>query len=158
MAQCYKRSCLRATNKAHTTFTALVLKFPILAVGFDRCQVIFNECDTNRDNRVSLGEMLEGLQKQGFEDHELITKIFQTTDFDGDPTIDIKEFVAAMALLYISKKGEGEALDKLQPSIVNMFQIILDAFFFFDTDSSGTLHKVMAANRRALCPSSVICH
>ena len=124
---------------------SLLLKFPDLHKGFDRCREIFKACDVDDDQLISQEELQQGLRECGFskpEDKDIISALFKSSDLDKNHTIDFKEFVVALAVLYVLKKCKGLPMAGLHPQILQTFQTVLDSFLFFDKDHSGLLNKV----------------
>lgn len=125
---------------------SLLLKFPKLQHGFDLCREIFNECDRDKDQQISMEEMKEGLLKLGFTagDDKLIADCFDSSDLDQSHSIEFKEFVVLMAVLFILKKGQAGGLEGVKQEITDTFKTILDCFVFFDANCDGILKKVSA--------------
>eukprot|EP00193_Tetraselmis_chui_P013795 CAMPEP_0177772902 /NCGR_PEP_ID=MMETSP0491_2-20121128/12531_1 /TAXON_ID=63592 /ORGANISM="Tetraselmis chuii, Strain PLY429" /LENGTH=188 /DNA_ID=CAMNT_0019290865 /DNA_START=241 /DNA_END=807 /DNA_ORIENTATION=- len=130
------------------TFMSLLLKFPKLQNGFDQCREIFAECDRDKDDHITMEEMKEGLYKVGFSpgDDALIADCFDSSDLDQNQSIEFKEFVVLLAVLFVLKKGQANGLDGVKPEITDTFKTILDCFVFFDANCDGILkkHEVLA--------------
>mmetsp|Transcript_36580 Transcript_36580/g.92479 ORF Transcript_36580/g.92479 Transcript_36580/m.92479 type:complete len:196 (-) Transcript_36580:350-937(-) len=126
------------------TFMSLLLKFPKLHHGFDLCREVFNKCDRDRDEHITMEEMEEGLRELGFtaEDDKLIADCFDSSDMDQSHSIEFKEYVVLMAALFVLKKGQSGGIDGVRKEITDTFKTILDCFVFFDTNCDGILKKV----------------
>jgi len=126
------------------TFMSLLLKFPKLHHGFDLCREVFNKCDRDRDEHITMEEMEEGLRELGFtaEDDKLIADCFDSSDMDQSHSIEFKEYVVLMAALFVLKKGQSGGIDGVRKEITDTFKTILDCFVFFDANCDGILKKV----------------
>lgn len=140
LLQVIKALSTKKVHKQHT-FMALLLKFPKIQAGFNKVKDVFRLVDKDSDGMITMPEMLEGLKKIGFQDGDdsLIKDVFESSDFDQSESIQPKEFIVVLAVLFILKEGKG--LPMVDREIIDTFQVVIDTFLFFDKRHSGILRK-----------------
>ncbi|KAK9811359.1 hypothetical protein WJX72_002467 [[Myrmecia] bisecta] len=150
LAEVIKRKAARRPPPT-TKFTKLLLRFPQMRNGFNKCRAVFRDIDADHSRSVDLQELRIGCRRHGFSvPDDLVVKIFQSTDLDGNHVLDFREFIVVLAIISMFEAdlhgGTGPA-QSLDPEIVQAFAIAEEAFLYFDASRDGYMQKdeVMAA-------------
>jgi len=60
----------------------------------------FRRIDENRDGSISRSELINGFKKMGMKDQELMDKLFDILDVDGDGCLSLNEFAAGVMMVF----------------------------------------------------------
>ena len=91
-----------------SSFNKLLLRFGHLNKGFAKCKTVFHSLDNDGNEVIDLQELAEGCQKLGFDiSAEVIDKVYKATDKDGNNSIDFREFIVVLAVLYMISTEVG---------------------------------------------------
>lgn len=125
-----------------SSFNKLLLRFGHLNKGFAKCKTVFHSLDNDGNEVIDLQELAEGCQKLGFDiSAEVIDKVYKATDKDGNNSIDFREFIVVLAVLYMISTEDGEKATSLDPDIIKSFNIAQEAFCFFDASGDGFMDR-----------------
>jgi len=130
----YKATKIKSIN-------TLLMKLPQIRQGFEVCRATFDKFATN--GTVFFGQFEKGCKELGFTNVSTsrLKGIYAAADVSPQPGIQFKEFILSLALFYLFEENE-KVLDASIPKDVKMvFDIMEDAFFFFDDNGSGCLDK-----------------
>eukprot|EP00188_Purpureofilum_apyrenoidigerum_P004230 Plantae.Rhodophyta-Purpureofilum_apyrenoidigerum.ctg467.p1 GENE.Plantae.Rhodophyta-Purpureofilum_apyrenoidigerum.ctg467~~Plantae.Rhodophyta-Purpureofilum_apyrenoidigerum.ctg467.p1 ORF type:complete len:494 (-),score=129.49 Plantae.Rhodophyta-Purpureofilum_apyrenoidigerum.ctg467:1785-3191(-) len=118
---------------------ALLLKFPALTTGFDKVRKVFREVDTDRNGSVDFEELKNGVAKLKYNVNEGELKgIFEYSDIRNEGTLNFREFLITLLYLVLL---EPDNPDVFESTVHKAFNIVLDAFQYFDTSGEGELDQ-----------------
>ncbi|KAK9844535.1 hypothetical protein WJX74_003709 [Apatococcus lobatus] len=149
---------IRAQNKQGRvkTLNQVLLKFGQLNEGFQACHKIFDGIDSQGRGQLSMQDVQEAAAAADLGlDTETIVKFFDSADLEGTHQLDFREFVLVITAIYIFRDAESLP-HNVDPVIINTFEIILDAFMYFDPFGEGFIRKdgMMAAMSETGSPSA----
>ncbi|GMH32195.1 hypothetical protein BSKO_00029 [Bryopsis sp. KO-2023] len=135
------------TKKAATSkggiksFNQLLLKFPVLGVGFNKCRELFSSVDEKKNGVIDIGGLVKNLAHIGIEesDHDILLNIFTAADIDNSKRIDEKEFIILLAIFHLLKGSDPDF--NLNKDVRTTFQVAEDTFCYFDSSRDGYIEK-----------------
>mmetsp|Transcript_3581 Transcript_3581/g.6270 ORF Transcript_3581/g.6270 Transcript_3581/m.6270 type:complete len:340 (-) Transcript_3581:1845-2864(-) len=125
------------------SINALLMKLPKLASGFEKCRATFSFLDTDSNGSLDLDELVKGCQLMRFASTEsVIREVFTASHIQGESTLEFREFLIALALLYLLHyEDDNISDDEASKSVRESMEIALEAFFYFDIGGDGFLQK-----------------
>ena len=96
-----QKRAARSQVKA-SSFNKLLLRFGHLNKGFAKCKNVYHHLDNDGNDVIDLQELALGCEKLGFDiSNDVVGKVFQASDLDGNKVIDFREFIVVLAVLYM---------------------------------------------------------
>ena len=93
-------------------FNTLLMKFGKIGKGFESLRAVFNSLDANSSGSISKEDLVKGYSSAGlppWRSQEEQEEILEVADFDGNNTIEFREFVVIVALNHVLGMGAGGA-------------------------------------------------
>lgn len=134
-------------------FNTLLMKFGKIGKGFESLRAVFNSLDTNSSGSISKEDLVKGYSSAGlppWRSQEEQEEILEVADFDGNNTIEFREFVVIVALNHVlgmgagGAGGEGEAGEvgtSISPELTAAIDLSVNTFLFLDDSGNGTLER-----------------
>lgn len=142
LAELLKKRAARSQVKA-SSFNKLLLRFGHLNRGFAKCKSVFHNLDSDGNDSIDLQELAVGCNKLGFDiDSDVVNKVFQASDLDGNKVIDFREFIVVLAVLYMISTENGDKITLLDQDIIKSFNIAQETFCFFDASGDGFMDRL----------------
>ena len=128
-------------------FNTLLMKFGKIGKGFESLRAVFNSLDTNSSGSISKEDLVKGYSSAGlppWRSQEEQEEILEVADFDGNNTIEFREFVVIVALNHVLGMGEGGAGEvgtSISPELTAAIDLSVNTFLFLDDSGNGTLER-----------------
>lgn len=121
------------------SLNSCLLKFPTVAEGFETVRKVFTEHDTNSDGALDLEEFHRACVDMKWPiPQEKLDTIYKESDMDDSQSIDFKEFVVIVTIVYLLEPFTSEEDDA---ALRKAIDICVSLFCFFDVDRSGFIQK-----------------
>jgi len=144
-----------ANKKKIKTFNTVMMKFPKVEAGFKACKSTFSQYAKGKDNTLNLADFEVCCKAMNFHvTQEMIRKVFNASDVDGSRSIDSKEFVLTICILYVMEEFPEDS--GVTGEVKEAFELVTEAFIFLDENNDGSVSKseVMMALNTASTPGS----
>ena len=141
----HARSTATRSHRRFRSLEQIMLKLGAVEKGTARAHSLFKSLDTDGSGTISLEELAASRALFSSDDLELIA-IFQESDINHDDQLTYLEFLLTLGIVHLLQnqgKGDGGNEDDQGDSaaMAAAFDIIIDAFIFFDKDGSGTISE-----------------
>eukprot|EP00271_Cylindrocystis_brebissonii_P014453 TRINITY_DN357_c0_g2_i12.p1 TRINITY_DN357_c0_g2~~TRINITY_DN357_c0_g2_i12.p1 ORF type:complete len:244 (-),score=61.12 TRINITY_DN357_c0_g2_i12:2034-2765(-) len=133
------------TRKVPKNFNAIAVQFSKIDRALRQIKKIFQSVDEDNSQSISLEEM-----RHCFEQLKVtasaseIEELYKEADMDSNGELSFKEFIVTLAFIHLTH-DEPNALGGTSrfglPDVDKAFELIYDAFFFFDRDMDGVLSR-----------------
>mmetsp|Transcript_7289 Transcript_7289/g.22205 ORF Transcript_7289/g.22205 Transcript_7289/m.22205 type:complete len:488 (+) Transcript_7289:102-1565(+) len=118
---------------------ALLLKFSLIRNGFNKVRKVFAEIDTDGNGNVDFDELKNGMSKLGYDvDESELKGIFEYSDIKNEGALNFREFLIPLLYLALLEPKSDTAVDS---KVYTAFNVVLDAFQYFDTSGEGLLDQ-----------------
>jgi len=138
-------------------FNTLLMKFGKIGKGFESLRAVFKELDADGSGSISKEDLVKGYESAGlppWRSSEEQEEILEAADFDGNNTIEFREFVVIVALNHVlgmgagevgAGEGEGSAVEGsgagISPELTAAIDLSVNTFLFLDDSGNGTLER-----------------
>ncbi|KAA8493167.1 putative calcium-binding protein CML21 [Porphyridium purpureum] len=123
------------------SINTLLMKLPKLRDGFDRCREVFDRIDKDHSGTVDVDELIAGAHQLGYRaDDALFREIFEESSYGSSDTLGFGEFLVALALMHVLHPRDELSSD-IPTKVKRTFEIMVDAYFYFDVSGDGYLQK-----------------
>eukprot|EP00898_Chlorokybus_atmophyticus_P006309 jgi/Chlat1/667/Chrsp104S01153 len=137
----------RQPNRTTKSFNSILLAFPKIQHVFSNCRSLFNEFDTHGNGSIVKEDLKSCFARMGVKaSDEEVTELFEESDMNHNDNISFREFLIALAILYLTRKPSEVEGGKDMVELEKTLEVIVDAFLHFDRDADGyvTKHEVCA--------------
>lgn len=108
-----------------------------VAQRFEQCRETFIAVDTTKNNMISYDELRAAVEILGYKGtEEDLQLIFKHSDIDGSEGLSFRQFLITLLFLNILRDDDTVTTS---PEVQRSFDIVTDAFLFFDKDRTGLL-------------------
>ena len=109
---------------------------------FNGCRSVFKATDKDGDGRIQLSEFQESaLALQLQLPKAVLESIYHEADMNNDRTIDFREFVVLLVLVWLLRPQTEGAAGPAAGGIDKAMDTLVAAFRFFDKDNSGSIDR-----------------
>ncbi|GJP46128.1 hypothetical protein CLOM_g5451 [Closterium sp. NIES-68] len=146
----------KSVKKVPKNFDAFVLKFPRINAGLELLREVYDKFVPEGREGMTMDELKAALgQLQVTVSEGELKAIFEQAEFDpsygeGSETVTeeptlvcFNAFVLCLGIVFLLESADSEQKSRLGTGDINSaFQIIVDAFIYFDEDHDGQLTRV----------------
>ena len=135
-------------------FNTLLMKFGKIGKGFESLRAVFKSLDADSSGSISKEDLGKGYSAAGlppWRSQEEQEEILEVADFDGNNTIEFREFVVIVALNHVLGMGAGGAGwggeeaggagAGISPELTTAIDLSVNTFLFLDDSGNGTLER-----------------
>ncbi|CAI6011811.1 unnamed protein product [Closterium sp. NIES-65] len=146
----------KTVKKVPKNFEAFVLKFPRINAGLELLREVYDKIVPEGKEGMTLDELKTALaQLEVTVSEEELKAIFEQTELDtsygeGSDSVPAEEatvvcfnaFVLCLGIVFLLESADSDQKPRLGTGDINAaFQIIVDAFIYFDEDHDGQLTR-----------------
>lgn len=133
----------KTNRKVPKSFNAIAVKFAKIDKALRQIRKVFAEVDTDHSNSISVEEMKVCFQKLKVNaSSSEIEEVYRESDMDHNGDLTFKEFIITLVIIHLTQLPQIKGESRLGlPDVDTAFELIYDAFFFFDRDMDGVLSR-----------------
>lgn len=139
LAEALKVRC-NVRPKLPQNFEGFAVKFPRVDAALEEVKSVFYSLDGDGDHRISFQELKVGMEELKVQvSEEELRQIFDGANTKHSSSIGFREFLLCLAILFLLESSCCQDSRFGMQRVADAFQIIIDAFIFFDEDRDGRI-------------------